>query len=92
MKRAPNIERRLSSIVVVLAALICGCSASTETDGGAGTNAEESGAELTLDESYDDVRNGARLVLAYDAQTNAFHGTVENTTEEKLERVRVEVH
>ena len=57
-----------------------------------GEEGEESGTELTLDESYDDVRNGARLVLTYDAQTNSFNGTVENTTEEKLERVRVEVH
>ena len=57
-----------------------------------GEEGEESGTELTLDESYDDVRNGARLVLSYDAQTNSFNGTVENTTEEKLERVRVEVH
>ena len=38
------------------------------------------------------VRNGARLILTYDAQSNSFKGTVENTTDETLKQVRVEVH
>ena len=45
-----------------------------------------------LNQHYDEVRNGARLVLTYDAPSNSFNGTVQNTTEETLERVRVEVH
>ena len=53
---------------------------------------EESGTELGLTERYDSVRNGARLVLTYSAGTNAFIGTVENTTNETLRQVRVEVH
>ena len=53
---------------------------------------EESGTELALNEIYDNVRNGARLILAYDKQSNSFNGTVENTTDETLQRVRVEVH
>jgi len=57
-----------------------------------GDEGEESGAELALDETYDSVRNGVRLILAYDGQTNSFKGTVENTTPKSLERVRVEVH
>ncbi|MFC1636007.1 FxLYD domain-containing protein [Planctomycetota bacterium] len=57
-----------------------------------GEEGEESGAELALNETYDKVRNGARLILAYDAQSNSFNGTVENTTDETLKRVRVEVH
>jgi hypothetical protein len=57
-----------------------------------GEEGEESGIELGLNESYDKVRNGVRLVLAYDAQRNCFNGTVENTTETILKRVRVEVH
>jgi hypothetical protein len=57
-----------------------------------GEEGEESGTELALNERYDDVRNGARLVLAYDAQSNSFRGTVENTTDRPLARVRVEVH
>ena len=61
-------------------------------DGGGDERGEESGTELLLTETYDQVRNGARLVLNYDADRNAFTGTVENTTTETLRLVRVEVH
>ena len=60
-----------------------------EEGGGEG---EESGQEFAKDETYDQVRNGARLKLVYDAKTNAFVGTVENTTNQTLSKVRVEVH
>ena len=53
---------------------------------------EESGAELSLDQAYDRIRGGARLVLVYDEQSNSFHGHVENITDGILEQVRVEVH
>ena len=56
------------------------------------TSEEESGFELTLDETYDTVRNGARLVLTYDAESNSFIGFVENTTDKPLKQVRIEVH
>lgn len=59
--------------------------------GGAGEG-EESGTQYGLGDTYDQVRNGARLILAYNAQSNSFEGTVENTTTRTLERVRVEVH
>ncbi|MHC4640717.1 MAG: hypothetical protein ACYS32_03665 [Planctomycetota bacterium] len=61
-------------------------------DRGGDTEGEESGTELALNEVYDEVRNGVRLILTYHAQSNSFNGTVENTTERILERVRVEVH
>ena len=35
-------------------------------------------------------QGGARLILAYDAQSNAFKGHVENMTEKTLKDVRVE--
>ena len=60
-----------------------------EEGGGEG---EESGQEFAKNETYDHVRNGARLKLVYDAKTNAFVGTVENTTNQTLSKVRVEVH
>ena len=54
---------------------------------------EGSGANtLALEETYDAVRGGARLILSYDAPSNSFKGTVENTTDGILERVRIEVH
>ena len=57
-----------------------------------GAEGEESGTELALNQAYDNIRNGARLILAYDAESNSFSGTVENTTDKILEQVRVEVH
>ncbi len=53
---------------------------------------EEAGTDLSLKQKYDKVRNGARLILAYNGKTNSFEGTVENVTKKTLERVRVEVH
>ena len=53
---------------------------------------EESRTTLTPKQTYDAVRNGARLMLSYDAEANAFTGTVRNVTEGTLSRVRVEVH
>ena len=67
------------------AAAIGGCAGMA--DGG-----EESGTYLALDQTYDEVRNGARLILRYDAEANAFVGTVQNTTDDTLPQVRVEVH
>ncbi len=58
-----------------------------------GEGAEGSGANtLALDETFDTVRSGARLVLSYDAPSNSFKGTVENTTDGVLDAVRIEVH
>ncbi len=53
---------------------------------------EESGAQLGLTDTFDMVRNGARLELRYDAATQTFKGTVTNTTNAPLSSVRVEVH
>ncbi len=53
---------------------------------------EESGTQLALTDTYDKVRNGVRLILSYDKESNSFKGTLENTTEQTLEKVRVEVH
>ena len=57
-----------------------------------GEGGEESGTQFGLNETFDEVRAGARLVLSYDPDANAFIGTVENTTGAALSRVRVEVH
>ena len=61
-------------------------------EGGASGSEEGSGANLALDETFDAVRGGARLILRYDAPSNAFKGTVANTTNGVLTRVRIEVH
>lgn len=61
-------------------------------NGSEGGGEEDSGAMLAPDETFDMVRGGARLILGYDAPSNTFTGTVENTTGGVLSRVRVEVH
>ena len=61
-------------------------------EGGGSGSEEGSGANLALNETYDAVRGGARLILNYDAASNSFTGTVENTTGSVLSNVRIEVH
>ena len=53
---------------------------------------EESGEQISREDTWDTTRNGARLVLSFDSASNAFVGTVENTTRQALCAVRVEVH
>jgi len=53
---------------------------------------EESGVYIGRSETWDVVRRGARVVLSFDAVSNAFVGSVENTTTQTLCAVRVEVH
>ena len=53
---------------------------------------EESGAQFTKANTYDAIRKGARLTLRFDASANAFVGSVTNTIDQPLRRVRVEVH
>ncbi len=63
-----------------------------ESGEGADGSEEASGANLVPDETFDMVRGGARLIMSYDAPSNSFKGTVENTTSNVLTRVRIEVH
>ena len=65
---------------------------SSGSESGEDDGEEESGTQFALNETYDKVRAGARLILRYDSTANAFVGMVENTTETTLARVRVEVH
>ena len=85
-----HIYSLLTTSALVLIVVIIGCTRTAEQSKDDGE--EESGTELALDETYNKVRNGARLILNYDAETNSFIGTVENTTDETLKQVRVEVH
>lgn len=62
--------------------------------GGEGAGGEEGSGANTLapNETFDEVRGGARLILNHDTASKAFKGTVENTTNSVLTRVRIEVH
>ena len=68
-----------------------GAESGSESSGG---SEEGSGAVSMLapDETFDPIRGGARLILSYDAPSNSFKGTVENTTNGVLSQVRIEVH
>jgi len=59
---------------------------------GAHGGGEESGTYIARNETWDRTRRGARLILTFNASRNTFVGTVENTTEQMLCAVRVEVH
>lgn len=94
--------------IVSITTIMFGCSNSDDSiltengesgehgEGGHGAegseSGEESGAQLSLADTYDHIRGGARLILNYDQQSNSFKGTVENTTNQTLKRVRVEIH
>ena len=87
----------LTMIAFTLIAGITGCSTDDENPEtvnpiAANTSDEESAVQLTLTETYDHTRKGARLIMSYDAATNTFKGTVENTTNAVLQQVRVEIH
>ena len=57
-----------------------------------GSEGEESGEYLGPEETWDATRRGARLILSFDPARSAFGGRVENTTQQTLCAVRVEVH
>ena len=85
----------LAFVVTLGLASCAGGSGAHEEDGGEGGHdeeGEESGVYISASETWDVVRRGARLVLAFDPGSNAFVGTVENTTEGRLCAIRVEVH
>jgi hypothetical protein len=97
---------RLLSIICMgfLLVFVYGCNKASEETTAEGINAqaqeqaeqagedEETGPRLAKDGTHDEVRKGARLILAYDSESSSFMGTVENVTEKTVFRVRIEVH
>ncbi len=80
-------------LAAVPLAFVLGCQgATTEQALTIDNGEEESGRQYALDETYDMVRNGVRLLLSYDKGDSVFSGHVENTTNETKPTVRVEVH
>ncbi|MDE0228514.1 MAG: hypothetical protein OXJ62_06635 [Spirochaetaceae bacterium] len=93
--RFTRLTRLMLPTAFLAAAAIAGCTGmgeSREREHGGESGEEESGTFLGLDEEFDQVRRGARLILRYDGDADAFVGTVGNTTGGTLPMVRVEVH
>ncbi|MDE2735965.1 MAG: hypothetical protein OXI72_16330 [Gemmatimonadota bacterium] len=67
----------------------CNCPIPTSGEGSEGGDIAQ---QLAPDQSYDQTRNGARLIMSYSPSQDAFYGIVENTTNQTLIRVRVEIH
>ena len=66
----------------------CNCPVPNSSSGEGGDIAQP----LAPDQRYDQTRSGARLVMVYSPSQDAFYGIVENTTNQTLTRVRVEIH
>lgn len=77
-------------LTMVLSLLLISSLACQEND--SESEGEEEGERLKIDETYDSVRKGVRLILSYDETSSSFVGTVENTTSETIKDVRIEVH
>lgn len=82
----------VTNIVFVILTIISFSCSNTNNPISDGEGGEESGTQLTLDETYDQIRNGVRLIISYNRQTGIFEGTVENTTNQTIDQVRVEIH
>ena len=90
-------DRLVRGVAITLFALIFGALGAfadegSESAGSVSMSGEESGTQYTLNEIYDQVRGGARLILGFDARSNTFVGIVTNPTSRILKRVRIEIH
>ena len=81
----------LGTLGLVLALIGCNNGSEFGNWSAYGEGGEESGPELAHGDTLIIGLAGAQLVLSYDSVTNAFKGTVENTTTATLRSVRVEV-
>ena len=82
----------LSIFGMIILSGITGADGNEGSGNGDSADSEEAGTAMALDETYDSMRAGARLLLAFDAQSNNFYGLVQNTTSVIMQHVRIEVH
>ncbi len=90
MNKSKFLTAALASILLI-SLLACRNTAGDGEHEGRGEG-EEPGVRLAIDDTYNAVRNGVRLILSYDSTSSAFAGTVENVIEQPVSAVRVEVH
>jgi hypothetical protein len=80
----------LSLITLLLALLFVACSKDDENP--TNEEGEEDGTEYGISDTCDQMKSGTRLLLFYNSSTTTFEGSVENTTNETISMVRIEVH
>lgn len=89
-------QLRVSILPCLILIVLTNCSGGTESEGWYAYSSLSDGPTPPPDAALIDTVqyhvDGAQLILSYDFASNAFTGTVENTTENTLHRVRVEVH
>ncbi|MHC4534655.1 MAG: FxLYD domain-containing protein [Planctomycetota bacterium] len=90
MKKTRLLTVLLASILLIAPLACRNTTGDSEHEGGG--EGEEPGVRIAIDETYDAVRRGVRLILNYDSTTSSFVGTVENITDKPVSAVRVEVH
>jgi len=84
-------------LIIVMSAVVLTLSTCTSKNGEHGEwdhdeSGEESGTQYGLNDTCNELRNGIRLILFYDSHSSDFVGTTENTTDNTIQKVRVEVH
>jgi hypothetical protein len=88
-------KSRLLTVLLMGILLIAPLSCRNTTgdgEGKGGDEGEEPGVRIAIDETYDTIRRGVRLILTYDSISSAFVGTVENVIDQTVSAVRIEVH
>jgi hypothetical protein len=87
--------RKISWKSILLLGLIAGTIVIFGAVYAAGSNlqeqTEESGKKLSPTETYDQVHNGVRSVLAFHNASSSFIGSLENTTDKTIKSVRVRI-
>ena len=91
-------RRAILPIAVLAFTLACGGNTPTEPSGethgpeGQGGESGESGTQYAKTDTARETRSGVDLVMAFEAATERFTGTVTNTTAATVAAVRVEIH
>jgi hypothetical protein len=92
----------LTTLFFVMGMAITSCSTDDE-GGGMGEGAEgnhmengneqgESGTVWSINDTADEIVNGIRTIITFNAATNAFEGTLENLNTNVAQQTRLEVH
>lgn len=77
----------LAAAILLVTSLACAQETTIKDEGD-----EEKGTKMKINEKFDEVRKGVKMILTYDKTSSSFVGTVENVTEKTIKKVRIEVH